>query len=170
MTRKFDLNAAIWAGLIAGLVFMMLEMLLVHFFEPMSMWAPPRMIAAMALGRDVLPPPDTFNITIFIVAMMIHFPLSMVYAITLGWVVSRSDMSLSAAILAGTVFGLAIYVVNAYGFTVLFPWFANARGWIAIVSHAMFGFVLGGVYASMMRQTRTRNHGLAGVAPRRSEP
>jgi hypothetical protein len=43
-------------------------------------------------------------------------------------------------------FGLAIYVVNFYGFTALFPWFADARGWIAILSHAVFGLVLGAIY------------------------
>jgi uncharacterized membrane protein YagU involved in acid resistance len=146
MTRTIDWKAAVWAGIIAGVVFMMLEMLLVQFFEPMSMWAPPRMIAAMAMGRDVLPPPDTFDPMVLMTAMLIHFPLSLIYAFILGWIVSRWDMGLAGAAMAGAVFGLAIYFVNFYGFTAIFPWFAEARGWIAIFSHAMFGLVLGLVY------------------------
>lgn len=147
--RPLDWKAAIWAGLAAGIVFMMLEMLLVQFFQPMSMWAPPRMIAAILMGQGVLPPPDTFDITVVMVAMLIHFPLSVVLAFILAWIVSRWELGLTAAIIVGTVFGLLIYIVNFYGLTALFPWFAGARGWIAIFSHAMFGLVLGAVYRTL---------------------
>ena len=144
--RPIDWPAAIWAGIAAGIIFMMLEMLLVQFLQPMSMWAPPRMIAAIGMGRDALPPPDTFDGVILMVAMMIHFPLSVVYALVLGWIVGRWNLGLASAVIVGAVFGLVIYVVNFYGFTVLFPWFADARGWIGILAHAMFGTVLGAVY------------------------
>lgn len=153
MTKPLDWKAAIWAGIIAGIVFMMLEMLLVQFFEPMSMWAPPRMMAAMFMGRQVLPPPDTFDAVILMVAMLIHFPLAIIYAFILGWIVSRWQLALVGAIIAGTVFGLLIYVVNFYGLTAVFPWFADARGWIAIFSHVMFGLVLGAVYQTLERRS-----------------
>lgn len=45
-----DWKVAIWSGLTAGLVFLMLEMLLVRVFQGMSPWAPLRMMAAMVLG------------------------------------------------------------------------------------------------------------------------
>lgn len=151
MTRTLDWKAAIAAGIVAGVVFMMLEMLLVQMFQPMSMWAPPRMIAAMAMGREILPPPDTFDAMALMVAMLIHFPLSIIYAIILGWIISRWELGLAAAMIAGLVFGLVIYVVNFYGFTAVFPWFADARGWVALFSHAMFGLVLGLVYEPLER-------------------
>jgi aromatic ring-cleaving dioxygenase len=56
-----------------------------------------------------------------------------------------------AAIVAGAVFGIAVYFVNFYGFTALFPWFAMARGAISIVAHAMFGAVAGGVYQAIAK-------------------
>jgi hypothetical protein len=152
MSKALDWKAAIWAGIVAGVVFMMLEMLLVQFFEPMSMWAPPRMIAAMVMGQGVLPPPDSFDFMAFMVAMLIHFPLSIILALILGWIISRWSMDLVPAIIAGTVFGLVVYVVNFYGFTAIFPWFADARGWIAIFSHAMFGLVLGAVYQPLEKR------------------
>ena len=155
--RPLNWQAALWAGLAAGIVFMMLEMLLVQFFQPKSMWAPPRMIAAILMGQEVLPPPDTFDAVIVMVAMVIHFPLSILYAFILAWIVSRWELGLTAAIIAGIVFGLVIYVVGFYGFTALFPWFADARGWIAILAHAMFGLVLGAVYQPLaMRQVDSR--------------
>jgi uncharacterized membrane protein YagU involved in acid resistance len=156
MTRALDWKAAIWAGIIAGIVFMMLEMILVQLFQPMSMWAPPRMIAAMAMGREVLPPPDTFDPVVLMVAMLIHFPLSIIYAFMLGWVVTRWDMGLAVAAFAGAVFGLAIYFVNFYGFTAVFPWFAEERGWIAIFSHLMYGLVLGLVYKPIEKRDEQR--------------
>lgn len=146
MTRAIDWKAAVWAGIIAGVVFLMMEMLLVQLFGPMSMWAPPRMMAAMVLGQEVLPPPDTFDAGIVMTAMLIHFPLSIIYAFILGFVISRWEMDLTKAGIAGAVFGLIIYIVNFYGFTVIFPWFADARGWISILSHVVYGLVLGLVY------------------------
>lgn len=144
--RPLNWQAAVWAGIAAGIVFMMLEMLLVQFFQPMSMWAPPRMMAAMLMGQEALPPPDAFDAVILMVAMLIHFPISIIYAFILAWIVSRWELGLVAGIIVGIVLGLAIYIVNFYGSTALFPWFADARGWIAILAHAMFGVVLGAVY------------------------
>jgi hypothetical protein len=146
MQRKLDLKAAIWTGIIAGAVFMALEMALVMLVMGESPWAPPRMIAAIGMGDGVLPPPATFDPTIFAVAMAIHFVLAIALALVLGWGISRFDLSTVAAVVTGTVFGLAVYVVNFYGFTAVFPWFAMARGPVGIFAHAVFGAVAGGVY------------------------
>ncbi|MFB8830009.1 hypothetical protein ACE0DR_13370 [Azotobacter sp. CWF10] len=54
--RKLDVRAGVWAGVIAGVVFLALEMLLVPLLMGGSPWGPPRMIAAIVMGRDVLPP------------------------------------------------------------------------------------------------------------------
>ncbi len=74
--NKHFLKAAILAGLIAGVVFMMLEMILVPVFMNGSPWAPPRMIAAIILGKDVLPMPGQpviFDFGVLMVAVMLHF-------------------------------------------------------------------------------------------------
>ncbi len=141
------MSRAIWAGLIAGIVFMMIEMILVGTLGGGSPWAPPRMIAAMAMGKGVLPPPATFDITILMVAMMIHFVMSIIFAIVFAWVADRMAWSRTTTIVAGMIFGLILYVVNFYGMTALFPWFAMARNWISIFAHVMFGSVLGWYYA-----------------------
>lgn len=146
MDSRLDIKAAVWAGLIAGAVFMMLEMVLVGTVGGGSPWGPPRMIAAMVMGQDVLPPPATFDWGIMIVAMMIHLLLSVILGFVLGWVISRWHLGLGAAIGLGLAFGLLIYVINFYGMTVVFPWFATARNAISIFAHAMFGLVLGWAY------------------------
>lgn len=149
MARNIDWKAAILAGLIAGAVFMMLEMLLVAIVNGQSPWGPPRMIAAMVMGESVLPPPATFEFGIMMVAMMVHFTMSILFGLVLGWAISRWRMSLVTSLVAGTAFGLLIYFVDFYVMTAIFPWFAMARGGIAAFSHAMFGLVLGWVYHAL---------------------
>ncbi len=123
--NKYDWKAAILAGIIAGAVFMMLEMIMVPLFLGGSPWGPPRMIAAIIMGKEVLPPPATFALGVFIVAMIVHFILSIIYAIILAAIVRRN--SKTAAVAIGAVLGLALYFINFYGFqAILFPWFAMA--------------------------------------------
>lgn len=166
MSAKLDVKAAVVAGLIAGAVFMMLEMALVGTIGGQSPWGPPRMIAAMAMGKGVLPPPGTFDLTIVSVAMAIHFMMSVLLGIVLGWIISHWRLGLVTSIIAGTVFGLVVYFVDFYLMTAVFPWFAMARGAISIFAHAMFGLVLGWAYHAIakpraedesLRRTRTSN-------------
>ena len=145
-TVPFRTGAAVQAGLIAGLVFMMMEMVLVATVGGGSPWGPPRMIGAIALGKDVLPPPATFDAGVFVVAMMIHFVLSVVLAFLFVAVASRMRLSRTAFILVGAAFGLLVYLVNFYILTAVFPWFAGARGWITLLSHLAFGAVLAWAY------------------------
>ena len=148
-TRAIDWKAAIIAGIIAGVIFMMLEMMLVPLIGGGSPWGPPRMIAAIGMGKDVLPPPADFAVAPLMVAMLIHFPLSIVFAVILAFVIQRFGLGL--AILIGAVFGLVLYFVNFYGFTTIFPWFAMARNGISIFSHIVFGAAAAWIYKAMAR-------------------
>lgn len=149
MTEKLSVKAAVWAGVVAGLVFVIVEMLLVATVGGGSPWGPPRMMAAIGMGTDVLPPPPTFDFGIVMVGMIIHFLLSIVLGLIFGWVVAKGRLGMGAAIVAGLVFGLVVYLVNFYLMTGLFPWFANARNWITVFAHLVFGGVLGWAYRSI---------------------
>lgn len=163
MTRTLDWKAAIWAGLIAGAVFMMLEMALVAIVNGQSPWGPPRMIAAIVMGESVLPPPASFDFGIMMVAMMIHFMMSIALGVILGLVISYWRMNLVTSLVVGTVFGLVIYLVGFYLMTPVFPWFAMARGGVSIVAHAMFGLVLGWAYHAIAGQRSHAAHEQARV-------
>ncbi len=130
-------------GLVAGVVFMILEMLLVPLVGGGSAFGPPRMIAAIVMGEGVLPPPATFDASIFLVAMLVHFGLSMVLGIIFAVIFARRALSETAFIGIGAAFGLAVYFVHFYGLTAIFPWFEMARNWISIFAHIVFGAVLG---------------------------
>jgi hypothetical protein len=158
VVEKLDLKAAALAGIVAGVVFIMLEMFLVVYFGGDSPWAPPRMMAAIAMGKDVLPPPATFDLGIMMAALAVHLVLAVAYGLILGLVVARVGLSPATTVLAGLLFGIVLYVVNFYLFTGLFPWFAMARNWMSIFAHAVFGLVLGTIY---VRAARPRPMGTA---------
>jgi hypothetical protein len=150
ISRGVSYKAALWAGLVAGAVFMVLEMIMVPMFGGGSPWGPPRMIAAIAMGPDVLPPPATYDLTILMVAMAVHFVLSIVLAVVLAWIVRGRPMG--TALIIGGVFGLAVYLFNFYGMTVVFPWFAMARNWISIFAHVVFGLAAVWSYLAFSRK------------------
>lgn len=139
-------KTAVWAGLLSGLVFMMLEMIMVPLFLDGSPWGPPRMIAAIVMGEGVLPPPATFDFGVVLVAMFVHFALSVVFAIVLAFVLSKMRLDLGPALAIGAVFGIVLYLINFYGFTAFFPWFEMARNWVSIFAHAVFGLAAAWAY------------------------
>lgn len=158
---RVDWSAAVWAGIISGAVFVMLEMLMVPMFLDGSPWGPPRMIAAIVLGRDVLPmpegPPPTFDAGVLMAAMVVHFALSVAYAVALALAISR--MSTGAAIGAGAVFGLVLYLINFYVLTAVFPWFAMARNWVSIVVHVLFGVIAAAAYKALEKRSARASGG-----------
>ncbi len=151
-----NMKAAVWAGIIAGLIFLLLEMILVPLALGGSPWAPPRMIGAIALGKDVLPPPATFDFGVVLVAIVLHLILSIIYAVVIGFVVK--SMSLVKAIAVGAVIGLVIYFVNFYIMTGIFPWFAMARNWVSAFSHVSFGIGAAWAYKGLQEYHTTRTH------------
>lgn len=147
-SRGAGLRTGALAGLIAGAVFMMMEMGLVAMAGD-SPWGPPRMIAAIIMGEGVLPPPAPFDLMVLMAAMAVHFMLSIVIGVGFAFIARR--FGLAMAVGAGAVVGLGLYVVNFYGFTAIFPWFAMARNIISIVSHIAFGVVLGLSYRMLAK-------------------
>jgi hypothetical protein len=101
-----------------------------------------RLAAAIVLGPDVLAGPAVPPWQVVLVAALIHGLLSCGYGLLLAPWVER--LSVVRALAFGAFGGLALYVVNLYGFTALFPWFAAARDWIAVVTHLTFGIILAG--------------------------
>src|SRR4029453_17576176 len=68
-THTPNWTAAIWASVIAGLVFAALEGVLVWAVQHQSPWTPLHMIGAIGLGSSAMSPPDTFDWKIIGVAI-----------------------------------------------------------------------------------------------------
>lgn len=153
-SSTIDWSAAVWAGVIAGAVFLVLEMMMVPLFLDGSPWAPPRMIAAMVLGKGVLPPPATFDLGILMVAMAVHFALSIAFALVLAVFAARRGRGVALGV--GAAFGLVLYLVNFYGMTAIFPWFAMARNWVSVFAHVVFGLIAAWAYFTVARRAGRR--------------
>jgi len=146
MRQLIDWSAALWGGIISGLVFFLLNMLL-SALAVGSPWIYVRLIASTVLGTDVLPPPASFELSIFLVALAIHLAISLLYASLISLVIYR--WGLIVGFIGGGLLGLALYVINFYAISFFFPWFYPYRSWMMVVSHVIFGALAGGIYELM---------------------
>lgn len=134
---------AVYAALIAGVLFLAVQMLVVSPIQGVSSWLPVRMIAAIALGTRALP--DTgASLEVLVAAFLVHFGLSIMTAWILAPLVQGA--TLVKAVLIGAVLGLVIYLVNFYLLTAAFTWFAGIRGWATLINHLLFGAVIAWSY------------------------
>jgi hypothetical protein len=138
-------NPAVWAALVSGTVFMVLEMILTPLVEGVSPWRPMHMIAGIALGGDAVPPQGVYAVfswRVLTAALLVHFTLSLIYSV-IGSTVFRL-LPMAAALGVGLLFGLALYTINFYGFAQVFVWFQEARGWPQVVVHLVYGVLVAG--------------------------
>lgn len=144
-------KAALWAGIIAGILFLILELLMVPIFLDGPMWGPPRMIGAIVLGEGVLPPPATFEIGVVLTAIILHLILSIIYAFVISAIIR--NMSYGLAVIVGAFLGLVLYFINFYVMTGIWSWFENARNWVSITTHIVFGIAVGWAYVSLRERS-----------------
>lgn len=145
--KEFDWAASGWAGLAGGAALMVWEMALAPLFLGISPAEMVRRVAAIALGEQVFRL-DAFTTLVGLTAVIVHLPLSLIYARLLAGIVHR--MRARAAVLFGGAFGVALYFANFYGFTALFPWFESLRGWPTLLGHALFGCVAAATYEGLL--------------------
>ena len=153
--KDIDWGAAGWAGLVAGLVFILLDSALITMFSGGPNTDAIRQIAAIALGQTTLPQSSSFTALVFMTAMAVHLPLSLLYARILA-VLVRGDTALRAAAV-GAVFGAFLYAVNYYAFTRIFPWFAAGRNWMTLSAHVVFGIIAAALYVLLTERKARRS-------------
>src|SRR5215470_7956255 len=153
-----DRSAALYAGIIAGIVATLAQIVLWAVFTdalPEILFRDARLAAAIVMGRGVLPPPANFDARVMLVAALLHFALSIAYAFALARLVS-SLRGAASALPAGAAFGGCLYVLNMYGFTSIFPWFEVSRDWITVAAHVAFGVGAAGAYRALARRKAAR--------------
>lgn len=131
-------RAVLLAGVVGGIVFLIMNILFVQSISP-SLFL--RYIASLVMGSDVLVSTDG---TALLVGVVIHFALSLVFALVISIVIHR--WGLLVGIIGGGILGLSLYGINLYTLTRFFPWFFAINTTILLLSHVIFGAVVGGVY------------------------
>jgi hypothetical protein len=152
--RRTDLGAwvryGVLAGVTAGIVFAMFEMVMAVVFDGAdAFFMPLRMIGGIGLGKAALEP-GTSLLAAGGAGLVIHMILSMMYGVVAAAVLSlvpRLSASRTAVLVSTSLAGLALWIVNFYGLAPVFGWTwfpdgTNAA--VQFVAHTFFfGTVLG---------------------------
>ena len=144
MRQLVDWSAAVWAGIISGIVFMLMNVFLVPYFVGGNAWVMVRLFASIVLGDGILAPPATFDLYALLAAIFTNMVISLGFALLIAYIIHRGG--LITGILGGAALGLVIYGINFYTLTFFFPWFFPMRGWAMLGNHIVFGALAGGVY------------------------
>jgi len=139
--RHVTWRAVLISGLVAGTLFLITDLIFAPLVTNVSGALTLRYFAALVLGSKVLTQTGT---GILVTGIVVHYVLSLVFALVIALVVHRWGMVVG--IVGGAIMGVAIYGINLYTVTVLFPWFFAINSPVILLCHAIFGAVAGGVY------------------------
>lgn len=139
--RHVTWRAVFISGLVAGTLFLLVNVLLAPAVLQVDAGLTLRYFAALVMGSRVLTQAGT---EVLVVGVIVHYLLSLAFALLIAIVVHR--WGLLVGIVGGALLGLAIYSINLYTLTLFFQWFFAINSTIIIISHVIFGAVAGGVY------------------------
>jgi hypothetical protein len=139
--RHVTWRAVLISGLVAGTLFLLADLVFAPIVTNVSAALTLRYFAALVLGSKVLTQTGT---SILITGIVVHYVLSLVFALVIALVVHR--WGLVVGIIGGAILGVAFYGINLYTVTLLFPWFFAINSTVILLCHAVFGAVAGGVY------------------------
>lgn len=142
-----DWSSALWAGFVAGLIFLLANLFWLPQLMGGNAWVMIRLFASILLGQEVLAPPATFHLGALVAGLLLHFTLSVIYACLIAFLIHR--WGLMTGILLGALLGGAIYLINIYTLTIIFPWFFTMRHTGFLITHILFGACAGGIYETL---------------------
>lgn len=145
------MRAAVVAGVAAGIVSTLAQIVLWLALTdalPDILFRDARLAAAIVMGEEAFS--SASLAAVMAVATLVHFALSIAFSVPLCALLARLPMLAAPAV--GAAFGLALFAVNMYGFTALFPWFVAARDPITAAAHAIFGLSAAVAYRAAARR------------------
>lgn len=150
VARQPDWAAAAVAGFGAGGILMVLELLWEAVITGRDPWLTTRMIAALAMGWEVLQSTG-YSLSVLVAALAVHYILGIAFAIVLAAIIApfHLDSSPGMVLLTGAVFGAVLYLFNFYLMASAFTWFAELRGWPTLAGHVLFGMAAAYIYSVM---------------------
>jgi len=152
--RDVDHRAAAVAGLAAGAVLMVIELIAAAWAGGGEPWRVPQLVAALSMGGEAMQAPaGAFDVTVIAAALVTHYALGIAFGLLLGEVLGllpRAHAAITDAGL-GALFGLLLYVLNFHVLTGALSWFAELRGAGTVAAHLVFGIVAALLYRRLRR-------------------
>lgn len=111
------------AGFVAGIVFIVFEMILAAILKGMF-FGPLHLISGIILGQAALTPAYPAA-TAVVVGFIVHFVLAIIFGLVFAAIVSfipQLARSATMLIVAASVYGLALWLVNFYVLAPIFGW------------------------------------------------
>jgi uncharacterized membrane protein YagU involved in acid resistance len=151
---RFGAGPAIVAGVIAGLVFAVFEMITAALMMgPQAIFMPLRMIGAIVLGAAALDPSYSL-VTAATAGVVVHMVLSVVFALLFA-LVAPSGASTTVLILSGIAFGTGLWLVNFYVIAPVIGWNWFPEQTNPVVQFLAHAFFYGGPIGWWLGSTRT---------------
>ena len=153
-SRMPDWPAAAAAGLVAGALAMVIDLLWTTLMLGGNPWHTSHQVAAMLMGPELLQgPTHAFNLGVVLTALVIHYGLGVLFGCLVAFIVTgfRYEGDLPMLEIIGGLFGIALYFVNFYGLARVFPWVAEMRSGAYLVEHLVFGMAAALVYWKLAR-------------------
>lgn len=141
MWKYMTWRAVPFAGIAAGTVFLVTNLILMPAVLEIEAAVMLRYVASLVLGTDAL---TNDSVSVLFVGIAVHYVLSMLFTMVIAIVIHR--WGLAVGIIGGGILGLAIYGINLYTFTVFFDWFFAINSNVLLMSHVLFGATAGGIY------------------------
>lgn len=103
-----DWGAAIWAGLVAGTLFLLMNPIILPQMVNVRPGFMFRYFASIVLGAGVLPPPATITIPIFLVAILVNLVLALLFTFVLVTITTHQWVFV-VDVIAGALFRKHLY-------------------------------------------------------------
>ena len=142
--KFLDWRALAIAVLVAATTFLLMNVLLAPVLG-VSMTIIIRYMASIALGAETVNTPPTT--TTLIVGVLMNYVISAFWGFLIAVVIHRWGMV--TGIVLGGLLGFAVYAISIFGATQFFWWFQPVTNTVFLLSHIVFGMVLGGIYEAL---------------------
>jgi hypothetical protein len=152
--RSTDWTAGAVAGLAAGAVLMVLDLVWSSVFNAGGPWRISHMIAPLFIGTDILDSGGyRFSVGVVSISLATHYLLGVLFGLVTAALMSqlRLDASPRQALGTGAILGIVLYLVNFDILAQFLPWLANMRSGDTLVANVVFGVVAAVLYWRLKR-------------------
>ncbi len=151
----------ILGGVLGGLVIAAFDMVSAAVLMGLqAFFGPLREISAIVLGQQALEPTYPL-LTAALLGVLTHMALSIIYGMAFAGVVARVPQlraSTMTLVIAASLFGLALWLVNFYLIAPVagWTWFAMANPVVQFIAHTFFYGTVLGIYLARVGSTAPR--------------